>query len=149
MHETSQTPRAKGQGSAVKELLRRKGENKQNTSISRDLGFGRCWRPSSHWRTGKNAPWTAHQSVHSHSRSRGSIQFNVFEGEKSPVPSGTTGSPSVREVAPRKGWKGNITFGTAPVTNSYPNTRVQDGRWPAMLTLANTVAKMQTQLLWN
>lgn len=53
--ETLKAPRAKGQGSAVKELLRRKGENKQSTSISRDLGFGRCWSPSSHWRTDKNA----------------------------------------------------------------------------------------------
>lgn len=69
--------------------------------------------------------------------------------EDSVVSSGTTGSPSVRVVVPRKGWKGNITFGTAPVRTMYPKNRIQDGRWPAMLTLANTAAKMQTQLLWN
>lgn len=97
-------------------------------------------------------PWTAHHSVHSHTCSQGSIHFNVLREkiahtEESVVPSGTTGSPSVRVVAPRKGWKGNISFGTAPVVTTYPKNRIQDGRWATMLTLANTVGKMQTHLL--
>lgn len=109
--ETFRAPRTKGHWSAVKEFLRRKGENKQNTSIRRDLGFGRCWSPSSHWRT---------LAVHSHTRSQGSIYMSLREKgthtEESVVPSGAAGSPS----APRKGRKGNITFGTAPVVTKYP-----------------------------
>lgn len=78
-----------------------------------------------------------------------SLREKRAHSEESVVLSGTAGSPSVRVVAPRKGRKGNITFGTAPVVTTYPKNRIQVGHWPAMLTLANTAGKMQTQLLWN
>lgn len=65
------------------------------------------------------------------------------------VPSCTTGSPTARVVAPRKGSEGNIRFGKVPVMTTYPKNPIQDGRWPTMLTLANTAAKMQPQPLWN